>query len=292
MNRNMAWHRAGAQVVEFHSELDRFLHLSSSNPLTGGLRTIHCFITNFVCLLFRELWDLQLGSAALWGSSGGTCDARRACSPEDIPGLLGLPWPRWGWACARALRYHREPAILFTSCHSWWLFQQTEDWLLEEDNSLLWGALKQLQGDLFRALCFWCSASLPLRLLHISWPKVTAESLPWSDDMQQHHTTWGPGIHFCSCSILLLSNTNTVAPLFSQLCDMRTETYEADFEAGFLTDVMAKGNGGENSVSAGEVEEWKKGEDWMCEAVSWSESTEMCHRRTREAVNMVWGPWL
>lgn len=49
---------------------------------------------------------------------------------------------------------------------------------------------------------------------------------------------------------------------------MRTETYEADFEAGFLTDVMAKGNGGENSVSAGEVEEWKKGEDWMCEAVS------------------------
>lgn len=130
MNRNMAWHRAGAQVVEFHSELDRFLHLSSSNPLTGGLRTIHCFITNFVCLLFRELWDLQLGSAALWGSSGGTSDARRACSPGDIPGSLGLPWLQWGWACARALRYHREPAILFTSCHSWWLFQQTADWLL------------------------------------------------------------------------------------------------------------------------------------------------------------------
>lgn len=130
MNRNMAWHRAGAQVVEFHSELDRFLHLSSSNPLTGGLRTIHCFITNFVCLLFRELQDLQLGSAALWGSSGGMCDARRACSPGDILVSLGLPWLQWGWACARALRYHREPAILFTSCHSWWLFQQTADWLL------------------------------------------------------------------------------------------------------------------------------------------------------------------
>lgn len=67
MNRNMAWHRAGAQVVEFHSELDRFLHLSSSNPLTGGLRTIHFFITNKVCLLFRELRDLQLPGGAAEG---------------------------------------------------------------------------------------------------------------------------------------------------------------------------------------------------------------------------------
>lgn len=49
---------------------------------------------------------------------------------------------------------------------------------------------------------------------------------------------------------------------------MRTETYEAEFEAGFLTYMMVKGNGGENSVSAGEVEEWKKEEDWTCEAVS------------------------
>lgn len=66
----------------------------------------------------------------------------------------------------------------------------------------------------------------------------------------------------------MLGNTNTVAPLFSQLCDVRTETYEAEFEAGFLTYMMVKGNGGENSVSAGEVEEWKKEEDWTCEAVS------------------------
>lgn len=70
MNRNMTWHRAGAQMVEFHLELDRFLHLSSSIPLTGGLRTIHCFTTNFV-YFFRNFeifsWAVQLSGGAVEG---------------------------------------------------------------------------------------------------------------------------------------------------------------------------------------------------------------------------------
>lgn len=106
--KNMAGHRVRAQVVEFHSEVDSFLHLTSSILWTGRVRIIHYFLTvwNFVCLWFQELWDLQLGSVALQGSRGGACDERRACSPGYTPVLLGVPSLWWGLTCARALRCH------------------------------------------------------------------------------------------------------------------------------------------------------------------------------------------